>query len=82
MFNIIIHDIHYQYISKLPFHTVLWLFRERKEREKLYLVAQLIKDRPDMQETQYPLLYSWSYRVAQTIKNLSAMRETWVQSLS
>ena len=30
----------------------------------------------------YPLQYSWSSLVAQLGKNLPAMRETWVQSLS
>jgi len=29
----------------------------------------------------YPLQYSWGSLVAQTIKNLSAMQETWVPSL-
>jgi len=29
----------------------------------------------------YPLQYSWAYLVAQTVKNLPAVRETWVQSL-
>ena len=29
----------------------------------------------------YPLQYSWASLVAQTVKNLLAMRETWVQSL-
>ena len=29
----------------------------------------------------YPLLYSWAFLVAQLVKNLPAMRETWVQSL-
>ena len=29
----------------------------------------------------YPLQYSWTSLVAQTVKNLPAMRETWVQSL-
>ena len=29
----------------------------------------------------YPLQYSWVSLVAQTVKNLSAMWETWVQSL-
>ena len=29
----------------------------------------------------YPLLYSWASLLAQTVKNLVAMRETWVQSL-
>ena len=29
----------------------------------------------------YPLHYSWASLVAQLIKNLPAMRETWVQSL-
>ena len=31
--------------------------------------------------TGYPLQYSWASRVAQLVKNLPAMRETWVQSL-
>ena len=31
--------------------------------------------------TGYPLLYSWFSPVAQTVKNLPAMQETWVQSL-
>ena len=29
----------------------------------------------------YPLQYSWAPLIAQTIKNLPAMQETWVQSL-
>ena len=29
----------------------------------------------------YPLQYSWASFVAQLVKNLSAMRETWVGSL-
>ena len=29
----------------------------------------------------YPLRYSWASLVAQLVKNLPAMRETWVQSL-
>ena len=29
----------------------------------------------------YPLQYSWASRVAQTVKNLPAMQETWVGSL-
>ena len=31
--------------------------------------------------TGYPLWYSWSSLVAQTVKNLPVMREIWVQSL-
>ena len=31
--------------------------------------------------TDYPLQYSWASLVAQTIKHLPAMRETWVRSL-
>ena len=30
----------------------------------------------------YPLQYSWASLVAQMVKNLPAMRKTWVQSLS
>ena len=29
----------------------------------------------------YPLQYSWAFLVAQLVKNLTAVRETWVQSL-
>ena len=29
----------------------------------------------------YPLYYSWVSHVAQSVKNLPAMQETWVQSL-
>ena len=29
----------------------------------------------------YPLQYSWASLVAQLVKNLPAMRETWVRSL-
>ena len=29
----------------------------------------------------YPLQYSWAYLMIQKVKNLPAMRETWVQSL-
>ena len=31
--------------------------------------------------TGYPLHYSWASLVAQLVKNLPAIRETWVQSL-
>ena len=56
-------------------------------------VAQLVKNRPAMQETlvrflgqedppgkgiAYPLQYPWASLVAQLVKNLLAMRETWV----
>ena len=30
----------------------------------------------------YPLQYSWAFLVAQLVKNLPAVRETWVQSLA
>ena len=29
----------------------------------------------------YPLQYSWASLVAQTVRNLPAMQETWVRSL-
>jgi len=29
----------------------------------------------------YPLQYSWTFLVAQLVKNLSAMQETWARSL-
>ena len=33
------------------------------------------------EEIGYSLQYSWASLVAQTVKNLSAMQETWIQSL-
>ena len=57
------------------------------------LVTQLVKNPPATQETLaqflgwedslekgifYPLQYSWASLVAQTVKNLAAVRETWV----
>ena len=30
----------------------------------------------------YPLQYSWAFLMAQLVKNLPAMQETWVRSLS
>ena len=62
-----------------------------------FLVAQLIKNLPAMQETPvrflgqedplslegigYPLQYSWASLVAQMKKNSPVMQGTWVQSL-
>ena len=61
-----------------------------------FLIAQLVKNPPEMQETLvrflsqgrsagedigYPLQYSWASLVAQLVKNLPAMMETWVRSL-
>ena len=33
------------------------------------------------EEIGYPLQYSWASLVAQLVKNLPAIQETWVQSL-
>ena len=33
------------------------------------------------EEIGYPLQYSWAFLVAQLVKNLTAMWDTWVQSL-
>ena len=33
------------------------------------------------EEMDYPLQYSWASLVAQLVKNLPAMQETWVQTL-
>ena len=61
-----------------------------------FLVDQLVKNLPAMQETPgsvpesgsspgegigYPLWHSWAFLVAQTVKNLATTRETWVRSL-
>ena len=60
---------------------------------RTFLVAQLVKNLPAMQETLgsicglgsspgegigYPLQYSWASLVAQTVKNTPAIWETWV----
>ena len=37
--------------------------------------------RPPAEGMGYPLQYSWALLVAQIVKNLPAMRETWVRSL-
>ena len=37
--------------------------------------------RPHGERNGYPLQYSWASLVAQTVKNLPAMQETWVRSL-
>ena len=34
-----------------------------------------------MERTGYPFQYSWASLVAQLVKNLPAMQETWVHSL-
>ena len=61
----------------------------------IFLIAQLVKNLPAMQETGlipgsgrspgegigYPLQYSWASLVAQVVKNLPAMWDTWVWSL-
>ena len=46
------------------------------------LVAQLVKN-PQIpgEGIGYTLQYSWASLVAQMVKNLPAMQETWVQSL-
>ena len=61
-----------------------------------FLVTQLVKTLPAMQETPvsipgsvrslgegigYPIQYSWASLVAQTVRNPPAMWETWVRSL-
>ena len=69
----------YEYVLKTPF-----------------LVAQLVKDLPAIRRSSsiprfgrsagegigYPLHYSWASLVAQLVKKLPAMWETWLQSLS
>ena len=37
--------------------------------------------RPAGEGISYPLQYSWASLVAQTVKNLPALWETWIQSL-
>ena len=66
------------------------------EAYELIVTKGKVKNLPAMQETPglipesgrspregigYPLPYSWPSLIAQLVKNLPAMRETWVQSL-
>ena len=44
-------------------------------------VQFLVLGRSAGERIGYPLQYSWASLVAQLVKNLPAMRETWVQSL-
>ena len=39
-------------------------------------------ERSPEERISYPLQYSWASLVAQKVKNLPAMRETWARSLS
>ena len=43
--------------------------------------SSILAERSAGEGIGYPLQYSWASLVAQLIKNLPAMRETWVQSL-
>ena len=45
------------------------------------LVQFLGQEVPLEEELGYPLQYSWASLVAQMVKNLPAMQETWVRSL-
>ena len=67
-------------------HTLLRQYRAS-------LIAQLVKN-PAIKETTipglgrssgegmgYPVQYSWASLVAQLVKNLPAIQETWIQSL-
>jgi len=38
-------------------------------------------ERPTGEEIGYPFQYTWAYLVAQLVKNMPTMRETWVRSL-
>ena len=76
------------WFSRKSLHT-------RKKKGDLFLVAQLVKNPPAMQETQVPFLgwedplekgkairsSTWASLVAQLVKNPPALRETWVRSL-
>ena len=44
-------------------------------------VQFLGRENPHGEGIGYPLQYSWASLVAQMVKNLPVMRETWVQSL-
>ena len=44
-------------------------------------VGFLGQENPAGEGIGYPLRYSWASLVAQLVKNLPAMQETWVQSL-
>ena len=70
--------LHWQAVS-LPLAPL------RKPFIRAFLIAQLVKNLPAIQETlvwfQGWEEYSWASLVAQLVKNPSAMWKTWVQSL-
>ena len=43
--------------------------------------VQFLGQRSPAEDIGYPFQYSWASLVAQVVKNLPAMQETWVQSL-
>ena len=45
-------------------------------------VVQFLDWKDQLEKIGYPLQFSWSSLVAQLVKNLPAVWETWVQSLS
>ena len=44
--------------------------------------VQLLGQEDPLEMIGYPLQYSWASLVAQLVKNLPVIQETWVQSLS
>ena len=45
-------------------------------------LVQFLDWKDQLEKIGYPLQFSWSSLVAQLVKNLPAVWETWVQSLS
>ena len=47
----------------------------------MQILVQFLGQEDPLEGIGYPLQYSWPSPVAQLVKNLHAMWETWVQSL-
>ena len=46
-----------------------------------FIILTIFKYKFHLEGIGYPLWYSWASLVAQLVKNLPAVQETWVQSL-
>ena len=77
-------------------YSVIWLYENLSEASQVALVVKNPSaNAGDVRDTGLipgpgrspggghcnPLQYSWAFLMAQTVKNLPAMQETWVQSL-
>ena len=73
-------------ISLRIFHSLLWSTQDNSIGKESACKAGDPSSIPGLERstgegTGYPLQYSWASLVAQPVKNLPTMRETWVESL-